>query len=192
MGLFSKKKKKKAKRTTPTSKVATKSASKATSKPKQKGKTQEPNQWRNSKGVDEPLRIGRGIRTRDEYYAGQDGKEIHPEIDERELYRRSVVLDIDDEQNLAVTKIHTFKSKDYPDIPNDANKRKYERRIQTASGSNKELKPIRLEKDRFELAPANEDVTEAQAKEMLDDIENASNQNKKRMQAFREKKKAGS
>jgi len=27
---------------------------------------------------------------------------------------------------------------------------------------------------------------------MLDDIENASNQNKKRMQAFREKKKAGS
>jgi len=96
MGLFSKKKKKKAKRTTPTSKVATKSASKATSKPKQKGKTQEPNQWRNSKGVDEPLRIGRGIRTRDEYYAGQDGKEIHSEIDERELYRRSVVLDIDE------------------------------------------------------------------------------------------------
>ncbi len=188
MGLFSKKKKKKAKRTTPTSTLTTKSASKATSKPKQKGKTQEPNQWRNSKGVDEPLRIGRGIRTRDEYFAGQDGKDIHPEIDNRELYRRTVVLEIDADENLALTKVHNIKSDKHPEIPGDAQRRKYERKIQTASGSNTDLKPIRLEKDKFELAPENENVTEAQAKKILDDIENASKQNKKRMQAFREKK----
>lgn len=67
-----------------------------------------PNKWRAEEGVDEPLRVGRGIRTRDEFFAGQEGKDVHPEIDKRELYRRSVVLDIDDEQNLAVTKyIHS-------------------------------------------------------------------------------------
>lgn len=151
-----------------------------------------PNKWRAEEGVDEPLRVGRGIRTRDEFFAGQEGKDVHPEIDKRELYRRSVVLDIDDEQNLAVTKVHTFKSTNYPSIPNDAQKRRYERKIQTASGTNAELKPIRIEKDKFELAPSAEDVTEEQAKFMLDDIEKSSQTNRKRLQKFQNKKKAGS
>ena len=183
MGIFAKKKKSKATRTKSTT------SSKPTPAKTAGKKQDEPNQWRKGKGVDEPLRIGRGIRTRDEFFAGQDDKIIHPEKDKRELYRRGIVLDIDDEENLALTKVHTIKSDKHPTIPGDVQKRKYERKLQTASGSNTNPKPIRLEKDKFELAPSNEDVSERQAKIMRADIEKSSKLNKKRLQEFRNKKR---
>ena len=150
------------------------------------------NQWRNELGVDEPLRIGRGIRTRDEFFAGQNNKEIHPEIDKEELYRRGVVLDIDDNENLAIVKTHNLKNKRHPAIPNDEQQRRYEREIQTASGSNARPKPIRIEQGKFELAPKKDNVSPKQAERMLSEVEKSSKTNNKRLRIFRlNKKKEG-
>lgn len=147
-----------------------------------------PNQWRNEPGVKEPLRVGRGIRTRDEFLGGQVNKNIHPEIPKDELYRRGVVLDIDDDENIAIVKTHNVKKELMQEIPNDAQRRHYETTIQTVSGSNAHPKPIRLEEGRFELAPAKDNVTEAQATKMLQSLEKIK-RNKNRLNLFRKNKK---
>ncbi len=148
------------------------------------------NAWRNEPGVDEPLRVGRAIRTRDEFFAGQNGKTIHPELSKDELYRRAVVLDMDDDENLAVVKTHSIKSALYPPIPDDPQRRKYELNLQTQSGGNneQEMEPIHLQTGKFELAPAQDNVTETQASQILEAVTRNSPKNRNRLKVFRANK----
>lgn len=144
------------------------------------------NAWRDEPGTDQPLRIGRGIRTRDEYFKGQKGKSIHPEQHPDELYRRTVVLEIDDDENLLLVQIKRPNAHRGELVPYDKKGRKY---IQDPLTLDDNDEPIRLKKGKFELAPYGEDVREDQAKQMSEDTENKSNENKKRFYLFRKNKK---
>ena len=144
------------------------------------------NAWRDEPGTDQPLRIGRGIRTRDEYFKGQKGKNIHSEQHPDELYRRTVVLEIDDDENLLLVQIKRPNAHRGKLVPYDKKGRKY---IQDPLTLDDNDEPIRLKKGKFELAPYSEDVREDQAKQMSEDTENESNENKKRFSLFRKNKK---
>ena len=142
------------------------------------------NAWRDEPGTDQPLRVGRGVRTRDEYFKGQKGKSIHPEQHPDELYRRTVVLEIDDDENLLLVQIKRPNAHRGELVPYDKKGRKY---IQDPLTLDDNDEPIRLKKGKFELAPYGEDVREDQAKQMSEDTENKSNENKKRFSLFRKK-----
>lgn len=144
------------------------------------------NAWRDEPGTDQPLRVGRGVRTRDEYFKGQKGKSIHPEQHPDELYRRTVVLEIDDDENLLLVQIKRPNAHRGELVPYDKKGRKY---IQDPLTLDDNDEPIRLKKGKFELAPYGEDVREDQAKQMSEDTENKSNENKKRFSLFRKNKK---
>lgn len=144
------------------------------------------NAWRDEPGTDQPLRVGRGIRTRDEYFKGQKGKSIHPEQHPDELYRRTVVLEIDDDENLLLVQIKRPNAHRGELVPYDKKGRKY---IQDPLTLDDNDEPIRLKKGKFELAPYGEDVREDQAKQMSEDTENKSIENKKRFSLFRKNKK---
>lgn len=130
------------------------------------------------------IAIGKGVRTRDEFFHGQKGKIIHPEIPVDELYRRVVITEIDKNKNLAVQKTHNKNNGKSFAIPNDKQKRRYEREVLTLDEQNN---PIRLNTGRFELSSRDEDVTVAQAKKMLRESEKTV-RNKNRMDIFRRKK----
>lgn len=144
------------------------------------------NAWRDEPGTDQPLRVGRGVRTRDEYFKGQKGKSIHPEQHPDELYRRTVVLEIDDDENLLLVQIKRPNAHRGELVPYDKKGRKY---IQDPLTLDDNDEPIRIKKGKFELAPYGEDVREDQAKQMSEDTENKSNENKKRFSLFRKNKK---
>lgn len=122
--------------------------------------------------------------SRDEFFHGQKGKIIHPEIPVDELYRRVVITEIDKNKNLAVQKTHNKNNGKSFAIPNDKQKRRYEREVLTLDEQNN---PIRLNTGRFELSSRDEDVTVAQAKKMLRESEKTV-RNKNRMDIFRRKK----
>lgn len=144
------------------------------------------NAWRDEPGTDQPLRVGRGVRTRDEYFKGQKGKSIHLEQHPDELYRRTVVLEIDDDENLLLVQIKRPNSHRGELVPYDKKGRKY---IQDPLTLDDNDEPIRIKKGKFELAPYGEDVREDQANQMSEDTENKSNENKKRFSLFRKNKK---
>lgn len=144
------------------------------------------NAWRDEPGTDQPLRVGRGVRTRDEYFKGQKGKSIHPEQHPDELYRRTVVLEIDDDENLLLVQIKRPNAHRGELVPYDKKGRKY---IQDPLTLDDNDEPIRIKKGKFELAPYGEDVREDQANQMSEDTENKSNENKKRFSLFRKNKK---
>ena len=139
------------------------------------------NQWRNEPGVDEPLRVGRAIRTRDEFFMGQKGKNIHPEQHPKELYRRAAVLEIGKKSKLAVSVIKRPSSQNAELIPDDPNGRKYKKDIPTFDD---EEHPIRLKEGKFELAPSGEDITPDQAQYILQKNEQEEI-NRGRMDEFR-------
>lgn len=143
------------------------------------------NAWRDEPGTDQPLRIGRGIRTRDEYFKGQKGKSIHLEQHPDELYRRTVVLEIDDDENLLLVQIKRPTARHGEPVPLDKKNRRY---IQDALTLDDNDEPIRLKKGKFELAPYSEDVREDQAKKMSEDTEKKTHENKRRFLRFRKKK----
>lgn len=139
------------------------------------------NQWRNEPGVDEPLRVGRAIRTRDEFFMGQKGKTIHPEQPSEELYRRAAVLEIGKKSKLAVSIIKRPVYTDCEEIPEDAQNRRFRKEILTKD----ELEqPIRLREGKFELAPSGEDITPDQAQYILQKNEQEEI-NRGRMNEFR-------
>ncbi len=144
------------------------------------------NQWRSEPGVDEPLRVGRGLRTRDNNFKGQKNKVIHPEQPQDELYRRVAVLDVDDDKNVAVVQIKRKNAKNGVSIPQDKQERKYIPDILTLDDDSR---PIKVKKGKFELAPTAEDITEKQAKKILSDIESKSKIQKQRLSLFRRNKK---
>lgn len=154
----------------------------------QPGEIHQTNAWRNEPGVNDPLRIGRGIRTRDEFLYEQTNKQIHTEISKDELYRRGVVVDIDGDENIAFVKLHNAKNKQYPQVPNDIQKRRYEINVHTVMGSHTERAPIKIQQNKLELAPKSENVSEEQANNMLSHIEKTSPKNKKRLDDFRKNK----
>lgn len=143
------------------------------------------NAWRDEPGTDQPLRVGRGVRTRDEYFKGQKGKSIHPEQHPDELYRRTVVLEIDDDENLLLVQIKRPTARHGEPVPFDKKNRRY---IQDALTLDDNDDPIRLAKGKFELAPYSEDVREDQAKQMSEDTEKKTHENKRRFLLFRKKK----
>lgn len=154
----------------------------------QKTSAQHSNTWRSEPGVKQPLRVGRGIRTRDEFLFEQKNKNIHSELPSDELYRRGVVLDIDDSENIAIVKTHSLKNNQYPQIPGDSQRRRYETNVQTKVGTYSNPESIRIEKNKIELAPAADDVTEDQVKKMIKHIEKTSPKSKKRLALFRKNK----
>lgn len=125
------------------------------------------NAWRNEPGVNEPLRIGRALRTRDEFFMGQKGKIIHPEQHPDELYRRGAVAGIGKKNKLAVVITKRAKSSKGNPIPNDQQNRKYLPEINTLDEKGE---PIRLKQGKFELAPTHEDVTSEQMEAIVDEI----------------------
>ena len=143
------------------------------------------NAWRDEPGTDQPLRVGRGVRTRDEYFKGQKGKNIHQEQHPDELYRRTVVLEIDDDENLLLVQIKRPTARHGEPVPFDKKNRRY---IQDALTLDDNDNPIRLAKGKFELAPYSEDVREDQAKQMSEDTEKTTHENKRRFLLFRKKK----
>lgn len=144
------------------------------------------NQWRNELGVDEPLRIGRAMRTRDNNFKGQKNKDIHPEQPKDELYRRVAVVDIDDDSNVAVVQIKRKNAKNGKAVPQDKQERKYIPDLLTLDSNSR---PIKQRKGVFELAPSSEDLTEKQAQMILSDVENSSKAQKQRITLFRRNKK---
>lgn len=98
------------------------------------------------------------------------------------------MLEIGQNEEIAVAKIHRDKSTQFDKIPNDNQHRRYEKEVLTAQGTNKEMKPIRLERGKFELAPSVDNVTKEQANYMKKEIENSSKQNETRFKNFRKKK----
>ena len=156
---------------------------KTTSKKQPKKKV---NSWRDEPGTDQPLRVGRGVRTRDEYFMGQKGKKIHTEQHPDELYRRTVVLEMDDDENLLLVQIKRPNAHRGAPVPYDKKGRKY---IQDPLTLDDNSEPIRIKKGKFELAPYSEDVRGDQAKQMAADTENASKENKRRFSLFRKNKK---
>lgn len=147
----------------------------------QKATGEQLNQWRNEPGVDEPLRVGRAIRTRDEFFMGQKGKTIHPEQHPKELYRRAAVLEIGKKSKLAVSVIKRPSSQNAELIPDDPKGRKYKKDILTFDD---EEHPIRLKEGKFELAPSGEDITPEQAQYILQKNEQEEI-NRGRMDEFR-------
>lgn len=123
------------------------------------------NSWRDEPGTDQPLRVGRGVRTRDDQQYGQKGKVIHPEQDPNELYRRGVVAKIGHKKKLAIMPVKRSSSPKGKPIPNDRTNRKYLVEVWTL---NADGQPIRLKEGKYELAPGAEDVTEEQARAMLE------------------------
>ena len=143
------------------------------------------NAWRDEPGTDQPLRIGRGIRTRDEYFKGQKGKNIHSEQHPDELYRRTVVLEMDKDENLWLVQIKRPTARYGEPVPFDKKGRRY---ISDPLTLDCDGDPIRLKKGKFELAPYSEDVREDQAKQMAEDTEKKNHENKRRFLRFRKKK----
>lgn len=144
------------------------------------------NTWRKEPGVNEPLRVGRAVRTRDNNFKGQKNKVIHPEQPQDELYRRVAVVDVDDKENIAVVQIKRKNAKNGIAIPQDEQKRKYIPDVLTLDENSR---PIRIRKGHFELAPSSEDITEKQARTILTDIEKSSKAQKQRITLFRKNKK---
>lgn len=155
-------------------------------KPKPK-KSKETNAWRKQPGVDNPLKIGRGIRTRDEFFEGQKDKNIHSEIPKEELYRRGAVVDINNDKNLMVIKTRRAESKRTAvSIPEDKQKRRYEQKLLTIDENGNYIK---LNKGHFELAPKEEDLTYKQAREIKRACVNKSKKNIKANINFQQNKK---
>lgn len=138
------------------------------------------NAWRDEPGTDQPLRVGRGIRTRDDQQYGQKGKTIHPEQDPDELYRRGIVAKIGHKEKLAVMPVKRSDSPKGKPIPNDKTNRKYLVEVWTL---NADGQPIRLKEGKYELAPGAEDVTEEQARAMLEEALTIQ-ENKRRIDEF--------
>ena len=138
------------------------------------------NAWRDEPGTDQPLRVGRGVRTRDDQQYGQKGKTIHPEQDPDELYRRGIVAKIGHKEKLAVMPVKRSDSPKGKPIPNDKTNRKYLVEVWTL---NADGQPIRLKEGKYELAPGAEDVTEEQARAMLEEALTIQ-ENKRRIDEF--------
>ncbi len=173
-----------------TSKVLSKTSvpkkAQSADKSKQKKSEQLTNQWRNEPGVGEPLRVGRGMRTRDNNFKGQKNKIIHPEQPQNELYRRVAVVDIDDDKNVAVVQIKRKNARNGVPVPQDKQGRKYIPDILTLDDNSR---PLRIKEGKLELAPSSEDLSAKQAQAILSEVENKSRVQKQRLALFRKNKK---
>jgi hypothetical protein len=135
-----------------------------------------------------PSKISKGntLRTRDEFFQGQKGKKIHPEIPKSELYRPVATIEVNEKGEMAVVKMSTKqKGKGYIPLEDYRDGKSYVRPEVLTKDENKQ--PLRAKAGRMELNRPEFDLTEEQINKITK-ICNNSKSNRKRLNAFRKQK----